>query len=86
MTAPIAGSKTYTGTIVHIRHSLDWGFIQLDQTEEPVYFNGADLADRSTFRNLSEGQRVQFGITVGNPNRGLRACSIVVIDSSDAVA
>ncbi len=69
-------SEREQGTVKWFNGSKGFGFIE--RAEGPdVFVHFSALADNGGYRNLEEGQRVEFTVTQGQ--KGLQAEDVVVI-------
>ena len=69
-------SERITGTVKWFNGSKGFGFIQRAEGAD-VFVHFSALADNGGYRNLEEGQRVEFTVTQGQ--KGLQAENVVVI-------
>jgi CspA family cold shock protein len=69
-------SEKEQGTVKWFNGSKGYGFIQRSQGPD-VFVHFSALADNGGYRNLEEGQRVEFTVTQGQ--KGLQAENVVVI-------
>ncbi len=68
-------SERTTGTVKWFNGSKGFGFISREEGEDVFVHHSA--IQGNGFRNLEEGQRVEFGVEMGP--KGLRAADVVVI-------
>jgi CspA family cold shock protein len=68
-------SERITGTVKWFNGSKGFGFISRAEGEDVFVHHSAIQGDG--FRNLEEGQQVEFGVETGP--KGLRAADVVVI-------
>jgi CspA family cold shock protein len=64
------------GTVKWFNGSKGYGFIERAEGED-VFVHFSALPDTGGFRNLEEGQRVEF--TVGQGQKGLQAEDVVIL-------
>jgi CspA family cold shock protein len=69
-------SEREQGTVKWFNGSKGFGFIQRSEGAD-VFVHFSALADNGGYRNLEEGQRVEFTVTQGQ--KGLQAENVVVI-------
>jgi CspA family cold shock protein len=69
-------SEREQGTVKWFNGSKGFGFIQRAEGAD-VFVHFSALADNGGYRNLEEGQRVEFTVTQGQ--KGLQAENVVVI-------
>jgi CspA family cold shock protein len=69
-------SEREQGTVKWFNGSKGYGFIAREEGED-VFVHFSALPDDGGFRNLDEGQRVEF--TVAQGPKGLQAENVVVI-------
>ena len=69
-------SEKEQGTVKWFNGSKGYGFIAREEGED-VFVHFSALVDDGGFRNLDEGQRVEF--TVAQGPKGLQAENVVVI-------
>ena len=69
-------SEKEQGTVKWFNGSKGFGFIQRAEGAD-VFVHFSALADNGGYRNLEEGQRVEFTVTQGQ--KGLQAENVVVI-------
>jgi CspA family cold shock protein len=69
-------SEREQGTVKWFNGSKGYGFIQRAEGED-VFVHFSALADTGGYRNLDEGQRVEFNVVQGQ--KGLQAENVVVI-------
>ena len=69
-------SERIQGTVKWFNGSKGYGFIAREEGED-VFVHFSALPDDGGFRNLDEGQRVEFNVTQGQ--KGLQAENVVVI-------
>ncbi len=71
------GSSVYTGTVKWFNATKGYGFIAQDGGEDVfVHFSAIQS---SGYRELYEGQRVQFEIEGGSNGKGPRASNVTTI-------
>ncbi|MCK4829087.1 cold shock domain-containing protein [bacterium] len=65
-----------TGTVKWFNGSKGYGFINRDATNDDVFVHYSAITGDG-YRNLEEGQRVEFSVTEGQ--KGLQATDVVAI-------
>ena len=66
-----------TGTVKWFNRDKGYGFITRDDGEKDVFVHYSSIQSQGAFRNLDEGQRVQFQIE--QTTRGPSAASVVTL-------
>jgi len=69
-------SEREQGTVKWFNGSKGYGFIAREEGED-VFVHFSAIPDTGGFRNLEEGQRVEFTVTQGQ--KGLQAENVVII-------
>ena len=69
-------SEREQGTVKWFNGSKGYGFIERAEGED-VFVHFSALPDTGEFRNLQEGQRVEFNVTQGE--KGLQAENVTII-------
>ncbi len=64
------------GTVKWFSSEKGYGFIQRENGED-VFVHYSSIKSDTSFRNLAEGDRVEFEITQGR--KGLQASNVVVV-------
>jgi len=64
-----------TGTVKWFNPQKGFGFISRDDGQRDVFVHFSAIQSDETFRNLSEGQRVQFEVE-DNSDKGPRAVNV----------
>jgi CspA family cold shock protein len=72
-------SDPITGTVKWFNSDKGFGFITRDDGEKDVFVHYSAIEGQAGFRNLDEGQRVQFQVEQGP--KGPSAVSVVALDS-----
>ncbi len=72
-------SDPITGTVKWFNSDKGFGFITRDDGEKDVFVHYSAIEGQAGFRNLDEGQRVQFQVEHGP--KGPSAVSVVALDS-----
>jgi len=69
-------SEREQGTVKWFNGSKGYGFIARAEGED-IFVHFSAIADNGGYRNLDEGQRVEFNVVQGQ--RGLQAENVVII-------
>lgn len=71
-------SNRITGTVKFFNKDKGYGFIQRDDGEKDVFVHYSNIQG-SGYRNLEEGQQVEFGTEIGE--KGPRATDVTMLNS-----